>query len=123
MKTLLIVAALSLTPASQVVINTNGGAFVTQPETVSVHLNELGNRQVEMFVKLVAGGVITVNRVGVTGCEEGRGFIARVNRDGSPATTAVQWRAGGTKVGDELAVAICAAAHGLQQRERAEEMV
>jgi glycerol kinase len=123
MKSILLAAAMALAPASQATIDTSSGQLMPQAGTVSVHQNELGNRQVEMLVKLVSGGTITINRVGVTGCEEGRGFIARVNRDGTPAATAVQWRAGGTKVGDELAAAICAAAHGVQQRARVEEMV
>lgn len=123
MKALLLAASLALTPASQVTIETEGGLFIAQTETVSVHQNALGNRQVEMIVKLVAGGAITINRVGVTGCEDGIGFVARVKHDGTPATEPTQWRIGGTKVADELATTICAAAHGIKKRARLEEMV
>lgn len=123
MKTLLLAASLAFTPVSTVVIETAGGLFVTHPETVVTYNNNLGHDQSEMMVSLTVGNAVTMHRVGVVGCADGKGLIARVNRDGTPAATANQWQTGGTKASDALAVAICAAAKASGNRFRFEEMV
>lgn len=110
MKAAIFAALLAAAPVGQVYIDTAGGVFIVQTETVYSYENKDGYVQTEAMVHLsTAGGTLT-HRVGVAGCKDGRGQIARVTEDGTPAATPIDWRAGGTKVHDVLARTICAAA-------------
>lgn len=115
MKAALIAVALAAASPDPIAIVHENGVFVIQPATL--HAYENGNKvqQVDVFVDLSTKEGASRHRVGVTGCDLGRGQIARVADDGSAVTPPRDWSTSGSRVLDLLAAGICSTAHPRSQ--------
>ena len=107
MKPILIALVMAASTPGPFIIQAPGGVFVIHPETARAYQNTRGFLQVEMVVDMSTADSVTRHRVGVSGCPDGRGQIARVGDDGNPLTEPATWSTSGSRVNDVMAAAIC----------------
>ena len=110
MKSIILAALLATSSPEAIVLPTDAGIFVVQPATVRVYENVNKTMQVDMVVDLSTATGLSRSRVGVSGCADGRGHIARVTEEGAPIAAPYSWALGGQKIFDVLATVICQAA-------------
>ena len=118
MKALILAALLATSSPEAIVLPSGAGVFVVQPATLRVYENVNKMMQVDMLVDLSTASGVSRGRVGVSGCSDGRGQLARVDDDGTPIAAPNNWTLGGSRVYDVLASAICAAAQSHREPAR-----
>jgi hypothetical protein len=116
-------SGLAATSAGPVIVPTDAGIFIVQSGTARSYENAAGVIQVDAVVDLSTEAGVSRHRVGVSGCSDGRGFIARVQDDGAPASTPSAWFAGGQRALDALARIICEAAAPQAQPQPGQRMI
>lgn len=82
-------------------------AFAAMPDTVRSYTNAHGNMQHDAIVLYASDAGSGSLRVGVAGCEDGKGYVGQVDDDGKPVATPEAWRATGTRRADNLALSLC----------------
>ena len=109
-----IAIALLVAATSGPVIETASGAqFEIVASTAELAQNGLATNQAssEVIFRYPDRKKASENmKVGVLGCAEGRGVIVLFDLEGNPQSNPESWRAGGKKVFDAIAEAVCAAA-------------